>query len=172
MITISPEQLSETEGRLIDVRNPDEFASGRLSRAECIPLGRLASEASNWKRDDKLLVMCKSGIRSVQAAQQLEALGFAEVINVGGGIEACRRSGLDIVRDRKTIPIFRQVMIWAGFMLVLGLALAALNPWFLGITWFVSGGLVFAGVTGYCPMAKVLEHMPWNRAPGCPSGSC
>lgn len=173
MITFGPERLSEMEGRLIDVRSPDEFASERLARAECVPMDRLTCEASRWKRDESLLLMCKSGIRSTKAAKQLESLGFTKVMMLEGGIDACKRSGIEVIRDRKSIPIFRQVMIWAGALLLLGLGLQYIHPGFLGITWFVSGGLVFAGMTGYCPMAKVLERMPWNRSSDCASkGSC
>jgi hypothetical protein len=46
-----------------------------------------------------------------------------------------------------------------------GLVLAALiSPWFIALSAFVGSGLVFAGVSGWCGMAKVLGAMPWNRA--------
>jgi hypothetical protein len=43
---------------------------------------------------------------------------------------------------------------------VLGLWIA---PPFFAVSAFVGAGLVFAGSTGWCGMAKVLALMPWNR---------
>jgi hypothetical protein len=40
----------------------------------------------------------------------------------------------------------------------------AVNPWFLGLSLFAGLGLVFAGATGFCGMARVLMMMPWNKA--------
>jgi hypothetical protein len=37
------------------------------------------------------------------------------------------------------------------------------QPAFLGLSAFVGAGLVFAGTTGWCGMAKLLAMMPWNR---------
>ena len=176
MVTIAPEQLRGSKGRVIDVRDPDEFAAERLPGAECVPLAQVVNEAVKWNRDEALVVMCKSGMRSTQAAQQLESLGFTDVKMLEGGIEACKKAGVDIVFGKKTIPIVRQVFITAGLVLLSGLGLSLVNPWFLLIDAFVAGGLVFSGATGVCPMAAVLAKMPWNmdtteRPPGaacCP----
>jgi len=62
------------------------------------------------------------------------------------------------------IPVMRQVQITAGSLVVLGVALAAVSPWFLALSAFVGCGLVFAGATGWCGMAKLLALMPWNKA--------
>ena len=58
----------------------------------------------------------------------------------------------------------RQVQIVAGGLVLLGVALGALvSPWFYGLSGFVGLGLMFAGLTGFCSMAKLLAVMPWNR---------
>jgi hypothetical protein len=44
-----------------------------------------------------------------------------------------------------------------------GLLGAAVSPAFYLLSAFVGAGLVFAGATGFCGMARVLELMPWNR---------
>jgi hypothetical protein len=57
----------------------------------------------------------------------------------------------------------RQVQIAAGSLVVLGVLLAVtLSPWFVLLSAFVGGGLVFAGVSGTCALAEVLAMMPWN----------
>jgi rhodanese-related sulfurtransferase len=172
MTTLKPRQVSEWTGRIIDVRNPDEFAAVRLAKAECVPLGGLIGSVSGWDRSEPLLVMCKSGMRSRQAVQQLEAAGFVGISMLEGGIDACKRDGVEVVVDRKRIPLYRQVMIAAGLLLLIGLGLSFLHPAFILIDWFVAAGLTFAGVTGYCPMAHLLEKMPWNSAACCEGGTC
>jgi hypothetical protein len=45
-----------------------------------------------------------------------------------------------------------------------GVVLGALvHPGFYGLSGFVGAGLVFAGVTGFCGMARLLALAPWNR---------
>jgi hypothetical protein len=59
----------------------------------------------------------------------------------------------------------RQVQIAAGSLVVLGVALGAmLHPGFFALSGFVGAGLVFAGATGTCGLARMLRMMPWNRA--------
>lgn len=167
MRTISAEQVKSWNGRIIDVRSLGEFGAERLPGTECVPLGALEAAAKSWKPDEPLLLMCRSGVRSRQACDQLVAAGFTNLSMLAGGIEACKKAGLSVIVVRRTLPIIRQVLIVAGSLLIAGLALAGLHPVFLLLAWLVSLGLVFAGVTGYCPMAKLLEMMPWNRSPEC-----
>jgi hypothetical protein len=60
----------------------------------------------------------------------------------------------------------RQVMIAAG-LLVLAATLLSLfvAPAWIALSIFVGAGLTFAGVTGFCGMARLLALMPWNRRP-------
>jgi hypothetical protein len=49
-------------------------------------------------------------------------------------------------------------------MVVLGGVLGFLaNPAFYALSVFVGAGLVFAGVSGLCTLARILAHAPWNR---------
>ncbi len=58
----------------------------------------------------------------------------------------------------------RQVQITAGSLVVGGILLGLfVDQWFLGLSLFVGSGLIFAGVSGWCGMAKLLAVMPWNR---------
>jgi rhodanese-related sulfurtransferase len=173
MVTLKPQQVPEWTGKIIDVRNPDEYAGERLARkTECLPLGGLMASVSSWDRDERLLVICKSGMRARQAAGQLESAGFTSVSLVDGGLDACKREGVDVVIEHKRIPLYRQVMIAAGLILLAGLALSLVHPAFLLVDCFVAAGLTFAGITGICPMARLLEKMPWNAAPCCSGKSC
>jgi hypothetical protein len=47
---------------------------------------------------------------------------------------------------------------------LLGLILGTwVAPGWIALSWFVGAGLVFAGVSGFCGMARLLAVMPWNR---------
>ena len=62
------------------------------------------------------------------------------------------------------MEIMRQVQITAGSLVVISVVLGlAVQTAFLGLAAFVGAGLVFAGSTGWCGMARLLAIMPWNR---------
>lgn len=89
---VSPKELSSLpEGtRLIDVREPAEFAQDHLDAAELVPLGTLSRTAAAWDKHRPLLVICRSGNRSSRGCQELVALGFDQVMNLSGGMMAVR----------------------------------------------------------------------------------
>jgi hypothetical protein len=61
----------------------------------------------------------------------------------------------------------RQVQIAAGSLVLLGLALAAfVSPAWAALSAFIGAGLLFAGISGWCGMARLLALMPWNRPRG------
>ena len=83
-----------------------------------------------------------------------------------GGINGWKKAGFNTVVDKKQpFPLMRQVQIAAG-SLVLGGTLLGLfaAPGFFAVPLFVGCGLIFAGVSGWCGMAKLLAVMPWNKA--------
>jgi len=75
---------------LVDVRTPEEFASGHLLGAVNIPLSELQDNLAAWiprlPRDVPLVLQCKSGVRSTRAAGLLLKAGFRNVLNLDGGI--------------------------------------------------------------------------------------
>ncbi len=168
-------RLAEGNGaRLIDVRDFDEFGTVHVRGADCVPLAQLLRTASEWSRDDELMLICHSGQRAQEAAEKLESVGFNRLAAVEGGTKACVSAGLPVVRGSTRLPIQRQVLIGAGVVLLSGLALSFVHAALIAITWFAATMLVVAGLTGFCPMAKMLAAAPWNRAakPACDTGSC
>ena len=88
---ITPLELSERIARgddfqLIDVREPFEWAIARLPGAKHIPLGTLPAALATLDPAKETIVYCKGGMRSMAAATQLAAAGFARVSNLTGGI--------------------------------------------------------------------------------------
>lgn len=174
--------LSSGEAVLVDVREPFEHASERIEGARHVPLGQV--DAETLRRDgvgQRLVFHCRSGARSGKALEQFEsALEQAgiEVFHLEGGIEAWKAAGQPVTRAEGApkLDIMRQVQVTAGSLVALGVLLGvALTPWFLVLPAFVGCGLVFAGLSGWCGMAKLLGKMPWNRAlagTGCAGGVC
>ena len=160
--------LEQGEAALIDVREPDEHARERIAGARLVPLSRF-EPARLAAISGKILVFhCNSGNRTAQAAEQLRRAGGDRVYQLDGGLQAWKRAGLPVVVDRKApLPLMRQVQIAAGSLVLLGTVLTILvSPWLLVIPAFVGAGLVVAGITGFCGMARLLARMPWNRSRG------
>ena len=173
MKTLTPQEAVSWQGRFVDVRNLDEFAGERLAGAACVPMDRLMSAAGAWDPAEPILLTCQMGVRAAKAAGQLEQVGFKDVHIVQGGLNACKEAGLEVVRTGRGMPLQQQVMIGAGSVLLTGLILSVVvHPWFLAIDWFAASMLLVAGISGFCPMAKILGRMPWNRTADCSSGSC
>lgn len=71
--------------QFIDVREPDEVAGGTLPGTVNIPLGSLPDRLGELDSSKPVVVMCKSGGRSTQAAEFLTSSGFGQVTNLDGG---------------------------------------------------------------------------------------
>jgi rhodanese-related sulfurtransferase len=70
--------------RILDVRTPEEFASGHVAGATNIPVQVLVSRIKELDPKDKPIVLyCRSGARSAQAALLLRGAGFVDVVDVG-----------------------------------------------------------------------------------------
>jgi adenylyltransferase/sulfurtransferase len=74
--------------RVLDVRQPQEYAISRIPESELIPLANLEVNLYTLQRDEEIVVMCRSGIRSAQAVKFLREAGFQKVKNLTGGILA------------------------------------------------------------------------------------
>lgn len=74
--------------RLLDVREPWEFAIAHLPGAELVPLATLPGACGSLPKDAPLVVYCHHGVRSQHACMYLAGQGFAELANLAGGIDA------------------------------------------------------------------------------------
>jgi len=160
---------------ILDVREQDEFAAEHIPGSVWVPLSQFGHTAPGVLQSlagKKIVLMCRSGNRAKLALEQITQLGFggqpaAEVYE--GGILEWARQGKPVLTGRcAPLPIMRQVQIAAG----LGVLLSVLLGFTVDrrITWaaaFIGAGLTFAGVTGFCGLARLLALMPWNKA--CPA---
>ena len=84
---LTPAELGARMGEveLIDVREPHEWEIGRIEGARLVPLGTLPAAMASLDGRREIVVYCRSGVRSAQAARQLAAAGF-RVSSLAGGI--------------------------------------------------------------------------------------
>ncbi len=77
---------SEVNYVLLDVRTPQEFASGHIPGAVNIPNESIGTQTVQDLPDKEQLIMvyCRSGNRSKQAAEKLARLGYTHVVEFGG----------------------------------------------------------------------------------------
>jgi len=173
--SISPKVLSESIVRgdapvMIDVRTPAEYAEVHAPGARLLPLDTISPEklANDLAGEPgrPVYVFCRSGARARMACERLRGSNIPVCI-VEGGVQAWADAGLPVIRGKGVISLERQVRIAAGSLVLLGVSLGfGLHPVFFGLSAFVGGGLVFAGVTDTCGMAMLLARMPWNQVSG------
>ena len=77
---------SEQDHVILDVRTPEEFAAGHIAGAILIPDYEIREKAENilTDKDQLMLVYCRSGRRSKNAANELAALGYTNIKEFGG----------------------------------------------------------------------------------------
>ena len=175
MKTITPQDaaaLLRDGATLVDVREPDEHARERIPGARSLPLSRLEEAELAVHNGKPVVFHCRSGARTAGNADRLNAeAGLCEAYIVEGGLDAWNQAGLSVATNRRQpLELMRQVQIAAGSLVVLGALLGALiSPSLYVLSGFVGAGLVFAGVTGTCGLAKLLRMMPWNGVPALPA---
>lgn len=158
--------LASNNAVLIDVREDFEHAAERIDGAAHAPLSAFDPEAIRRDHAGRRIVFhCQTGSRSRDAAKRFGGEP-GDVCCLEGGIEGWKAAGLDVKKSARgpRLPVMRQVQIVAGSLVVVGVVSGlAISPWLFGIAAFVGCGLVFAGLSGWCGMARLLARMPWNR---------
>ncbi len=102
--SVSPKEAYEMiqndpETAVLDVRTPGEYAQGHIATARLVPVQRLGEALQKGELKDlrgkKIVVYCRSGMRSAAASRALADRGF-KPYNVLGGINAWRGDGLPV----------------------------------------------------------------------------
>nr|WP_210023545.1 MULTISPECIES: rhodanese-like domain-containing protein [unclassified Paenibacillus] len=73
---------------LVDVREPHEFKGGYIPGAKNIPLSQFNRRLAEIPQDKDVLLYCRSGMRSKQAARMLGKKGYSKLAHLQGGISA------------------------------------------------------------------------------------
>jgi rhodanese-related sulfurtransferase len=159
------EQLENGEIHLVDVREQVEFAGGRVKGASLLPLGELEKRHLELDHSKPIYVICRTGRRSAEAQRKLHTLGFTNVVNVSGGLEAWKKEGLPVERDEHAPwSIERQVRFTAGLLVLTGVLLSLfVHPYFIALSGLIGFGLAFTASIDWCGMGLLIAKMPWNR---------
>ena len=93
MRNIDPTALKERLDKgdslfLLDIRETWEYELCQLENSINIPMSVIAEKVSVLDEKKETLVICHHGMRSMQVGQYLENMGFNDVINLDGGLDA------------------------------------------------------------------------------------
>jgi rhodanese-related sulfurtransferase len=167
---ISPlhaKRLLDQGAILVDIREADEHAREKIIGARHLALSKLDEATLALPEGQPVIFHCKSGARTIGNASRLAQSvgGAAEAFIIEGGLDAWKKAGMPVATDRRQpLELQRQVQIGAGSLAFVGTMLGLfVSPWFFAVPAFVGAGLIVAGVTGFCGMARVLMQAPWNR---------
>lgn len=150
---------------LLDVRSPLEFKQVHIKGSVNMPIDMLLDKIDELNQPKlSYIVLCRTGNRSPMAADMLMQSGISPVRVLDGGILRWQKEHFPVVKGEGGISLERQARLIAGVFVLAGIVLSlAISPWFLGISIFVSCGLIFAGLTDNCLMGMLLMKLPYNK---------
>jgi rhodanese-related sulfurtransferase len=93
--------INRRDALMLDLREPKEYAGGRVPNAVHLPQSQLASRGDELKKltARPVIAYCDRGQRSRTAAAALAKLGFAEVYTLRGGLRAWTEAGLPVQKE-------------------------------------------------------------------------
>ncbi len=93
------ERVNGKEVQLVDVRTPQEYAQGHLENAININVfdANFLEQMAKYKKDEPVYVYCRSGGRSMKAANMLKSKGY-NVVNLNGGFNGWSALGLPAIK--------------------------------------------------------------------------
>lgn len=156
-------ELIENGVLLVDIRAADEYAREHIAQARHIPLSDIAAQPPLTDAGG-VIFHCLSGNRTQANADRLAASVPGDAYILDGGLAAWKQAGCppwSISHGRWSLTARCRLppapsCCWApswghGF------------PWFHALSGFIGAGLIFAGISGFCGLARLLLKMPWNR---------
>ena len=157
-------RLAEGSLLAVDIRETDEYQELRLPGARLQPLSVLRHLPADAGPEQAVVYFCRSGRRTQAAEDILAARGHVEAHILEGGLNAWIEAGLPVERNAVSMPMMRQVQIGAGALVLLFILLGRfVAPEFTFLAGLVGAGLLFAGITGFCGLARLLAFMTWNK---------
>jgi rhodanese-related sulfurtransferase len=151
---------------LIDIREPDERARERIAGTISLPLSRLETGHIDVIPRGAVAFHCRSGMRTASQCGRLATHVQGEGFVLEGGLESWKAAGLAVEATAGApMELQRQVHLTIGTLVVVFSLLAAfVDLRFLVVPAIMGLGLMNAGLTGWCGLAKLMALAPWNRA--------
>ena len=156
---------------ILDVRETGEFDFEHIENSIHLPLSSLNSRAPGVLRQlsgKNIVLMCQSGYRAKLAHEKLKNLaieGCNTITVYEGGILKWKKEGGAMIYSKSgRLPVMQQVQVIAGSIVLISVLLALfIDQRFIWVAGFIGAALIFAGISGFCLLARILEKMPWNR---------
>jgi rhodanese-related sulfurtransferase len=153
--------------RILDVRTAAEFETAHIRGSHNVPLDVLDKHGSEvvqqLDQDDDVVLVCKSGQRSAQAAALLHNAGLAGGRVLEKGITDWEGRGFGVDCGVERWDLERQVRLLAGSLVVASVVASTAVPRLKWLAAAVGSGLAYAAVTNTCAMASALAKLPYNR---------
>ncbi len=92
------EHFQPGDHTLVDVREVEEWVTGRIPGAIHIPLNSLPENLDQIPTDKPVVMVCASGIRSLYGSNYLLQMGYPEVYNLEDGTKGWMKKGLPVER--------------------------------------------------------------------------
>lgn len=95
--------INRESATVIDVRSFAEYEAGHITGARHIPMDQIANKLAQLEdlKNEALLVVCQSGLRSTAACKQFKQAGFTRISNLDGGMNAWTEAKLPTKKGRK-----------------------------------------------------------------------
>ena len=99
---VKAEQDKDSDFVLLDVRDEDEYRAGYIPNAVHVTRGMLEFSVENYipDRDQKVVVYCAAGLRSLLAAKSLREMGYTDTVSVAGGYRDWAAAGFPTAQDK------------------------------------------------------------------------
>ncbi|GAT31465.1 rhodanese-related sulfurtransferase [Terrimicrobium sacchariphilum] len=159
------DQIQTENPLVVDVREPAEYAAGRIPSAQIIPLSELRQVSQQWKRETPIILYCQNGARSEQARIFMALRGFTNHRSMKGGYLAWKNAGYPVeASERAPWSFDRQAKVAIGLALA-GFTAAglAISPAFLAVDFAIAAALITFALTAPRWPAQLLSRLPWNR---------
>lgn len=94
--------MNHSDAVVVDVRTDKEYQEGHIMSSLHIPLGVIENRVSELQgyKNTPLVMVCRTGARSGQAATKLKKLGFEQVYNISGGMLAWQSANLPTTTEK------------------------------------------------------------------------
>jgi rhodanese-related sulfurtransferase len=152
---------------ILDVRTPAEFESAHIDGSYNVPLDVLNDRGSDVARQldqsHDIVLVCRSGQRSTQAAELLQSQGVTGGSVLENGITDWEGQGFDVKRGVQRWDLERQVRLVAGSIVLSSVLGSVAVPRLKWLAAAIGGGLTYAAVSDTCAMGTALSKLPYNR---------
>ena len=82
------QHLESNKPLLLDVREQWEWDKCHFDEARLLPMGQIMANVDSMDKSKEIVLICHHGLRSMKVARYFESIGFTNLINLKGGIDA------------------------------------------------------------------------------------